>query len=284
MLSNSGVLKALFGGGGGEGTKSIKFQNVIHITELIRTFQLHELEEFAAKSGTVKYCWVNKIKSEAYIVYETAESAIAAFRAMNGLQWPKSSIKRLQVAFSTEDEFSKVVREDAQRGGNPIAAELWKKLFPDEELVVNKEPEDSYQPQKRKGESRDMLEPLRKLLKCDSKSIGMDKGNENGGKEDDGDTEGILQDPILQKIPLDELFIKTKAEPHIYYLPLIVEEDESKDEPSKESTSVQQPEDGDTNKTEAEVETDEPKETRANYSSDDEDVTYLIDEVYDSVV
>lgn len=283
MLSSSGVLKALFGGGGGEGTKNIKFQNVIHITELIRTFQLHELEEFAAESGAVKYCWVNKIKSEAYIVYETAENAIAAFKAMNGLQWPKSSTKRLQVAFSTEDEFSKVVREDAQRGGNPIAAELWKKLFPDEELVVNKELEDSYQSQKRKSDSRDMLEPLRKLLKCDSKSIGMDRGDAIDSK-DDGDTEGIMQDPIPQKIPLDDLFIKTEAEPHIYYLPLVVEEDESKDEASKESISVQQQEDGDVNKTEAEIETDESKETRTNYLSDDEDVTYLIDDVYDSVV
>ena len=220
-MLKSDVLKTLFGGA------QKKPQNVIHITELIRTFQMHELLELAAKSGAVRHCWVNKIKSEAYIVYDVPESTTAAFKSMNGLQWPRSSTKRLQVAFSTEDEFRKVVREDAQRGGNPIAEELWKKLFPDEELVVDPSLGEKREGQKRASDTKDILEPLRKLFRSDNKP----SGDENAKKEDDN------QDPPLQKIPVDEFFIKTEAEPHIYYLPLIIDEEENVDKSVNENNN-----------------------------------------------
>lgn len=264
-MLKSDILKTLFGG------EQRKAQNVIHITELIRTFQIHELEELAAKSGgAVRYCWVNKIKSEAYVVYEAAESATAAFKAMNGLQWPRSSTKRLQVAFGTEDEFRKVVREDAQRGGNPIAAELWKKLFPGEELVVN--PPLCEGAQKRASETKDSLEPLRKLFRSDNKLSESKEDKKEDEPEDDN------QDPPLQKIPVDELFMKTKAEPHIYYLPLIIENEEEKEESKENESKIGIDEDVSTECTNMNESNKDLSNSRNEDNAEEKDITNQIDE------
>lgn len=288
-MLNSNVLKALFGG-----AQKIKSQNVIHVTELIRTFQLREFEELAAKSGVVKYYWVNKIKSEAYVVYEAAESATSAFKLLNGLQWPKSSAKRLQVAFSTEDEFRKIVREDAQRGGNPIAAELWKKLFPDEELVVNPDNGDEKErqnvaPQKRKDENKDLLGPLRKILKLEPIEAKANEVNEKDKK--DVNLNDIDKDPLIQKIPVDELFIKTKAEPHIYYLPLIIEnEEDTKDRNENGENEIDdKTEEEETQDTLEKSEDNEDEHTprqdsNGNNYADNEGITNQLPEDYDDSV
>lgn len=241
-MLNSNALKALFGGsatndnGDSNDSGSRKNRlNTVHIVGLTRTFQPRELEGLVSKYGAVKYWWVNKINSEAYVVYEAAESAEAALRGLSGLQWPQSSTKTLQTTFSTEDIFKSIVRDDAQRGDNPLAAELWKKLFPDEELVVNqpKEEKDEEKEGKRKGDAVDMFEPLRKLLKSGSAST---SAQENGNikeeverNEEEGEEEATESSP-LQKVPVDKLYMKTVTEPHIYYLPAVIEEEEDEEE------------------------------------------------------
>ncbi|XP_034412493.1 apoptotic chromatin condensation inducer 1b isoform X3 [Cyclopterus lumpus] len=89
-----------------------KVSNIIHVTNLVRPFTLGQLKELLNRTGSVveEGFWIDKIKSHCYVTYATTEEAAATRAALHGVKWPQSNPKVLSVDFCEQDEL------DIQKG------------------------------------------------------------------------------------------------------------------------------------------------------------------------
>ncbi|XP_059211208.1 apoptotic chromatin condensation inducer 1b isoform X2 [Centropristis striata] len=83
-----------------------KISNIIHVTNLVRPFTLGQLKELLNRTGSVLEdgFWIDKIKSHCYVTYATTEEAVATRAALHGVKWPPSNPKVLNVDFCDQEE------------------------------------------------------------------------------------------------------------------------------------------------------------------------------------
>ncbi|XP_058480106.1 apoptotic chromatin condensation inducer 1b isoform X2 [Solea solea] len=83
-----------------------KISNIIHVTNLVRPFTLGQLKELLNRTGTVveEGFWIDKIKSHCFVTYATTDEAVATRTAIHGVKWPLSNPKVLSVDFCEQDE------------------------------------------------------------------------------------------------------------------------------------------------------------------------------------
>ncbi|RVE60417.1 hypothetical protein OJAV_G00180960 [Oryzias javanicus] len=232
-----------------------KLSNIIHVTNLVRPFTLLQLKELLNRTGTIveEGFWIDKIKSHCYVTYSATEEAVATREALHGVKWPQSNPKVLRVDFCEQDEldFHKGVvkpekveepviqpvapptkppplmpeharerdrdkerERDRDRGVRDLWAERQREMERRERARGEREwDRDKIREFARPGEegrrsrSRDRERRRRERAKSkERKSEKKDKADEPPAKM------------------LDDLFLKTKAAPCIYWLPLTEEQ------------------------------------------------------------
>uniref|UniRef100_A0A8D3BS05 Apoptotic chromatin condensation inducer 1b n=1 Tax=Scophthalmus maximus TaxID=52904 RepID=A0A8D3BS05_SCOMX len=201
-----------------------KITNIVHLTNLVRPFTLGQLKELLNRTGTLVEdgFWIDKIKSHCFVTYATSEEAVATRAAIHGIKWPSSNPKVLSVDFCEQDEldFHKGRERERDRGvaGVPGVRDLWAEREREMERRERARGEREWDRDKvrefarpgeegRRSRSRDRERKRRERAKSkERKTDKKEKGDEPPAKL------------------LDDLFLKTKSAPCIYWLPLTEEQ------------------------------------------------------------
>lgn len=188
---------------------------IIHVSGFVRPFSIQDAEELFSRcgGGSYNYYWMNRIKSNAYISYKTVADATRALKELDGMVLQNGSKSKLTAKFGDENVAIRAIQNDAKINRSPLAIKLLKE-FKEKGLLLA--PEQT----SKKEEDTNKKESTKRIVNEDISS-------------DDGDDKDIVTQPQKKKkkanTRLDELFMKTECEPHIYYLPLTDQELEERD-------------------------------------------------------
>ncbi|XP_051800066.1 apoptotic chromatin condensation inducer 1b isoform X2 [Acanthochromis polyacanthus] len=234
-----------------------KVSNIIHVTNLVRPFTLGQLKELLNQTGSVveEGFWIDKIKSHCYVTYATSEEAIATRAALHGVKWPTSNPKVLNVDFCEQDEldFHKgVLKPDREeelvvQPGAP--QNRLPPLMPERDRDRDRERDrerererdrgvrdlwaererEMQRRERARGErewDRDKVREFARPGEDEQRSRSRDRERRRRerakSKERKTDKKEKGDEPPAKL--LDDLFLKTKAAPCIYWLPLTEEQ------------------------------------------------------------
>lgn len=172
--------------------------NVLLIENLVRPFTLTQLKEVLTQHGRIvedKF-WTDKVKSKCCAVYETVEAATLTKESLHGQQWPTSNPKTLKISYSTEENLVQYQASDLKK--------------PDTEVPENGG-SGTKQISERLGDKAGQ-DGLGDSIK---KRIGERVDDDFGTK-----SSNIIRDGTDSQPELDDLYKKTKASPHLFWLPL----------------------------------------------------------------
>ncbi|XP_066138563.1 apoptotic chromatin condensation inducer in the nucleus-like isoform X2 [Euwallacea fornicatus] len=192
---------------------------VLYITNLVRPFTVKQLKELLERTGKIEEdgFWTDKIKSKCFVCYETVGEAESTRNALHGVHWPVGNGKKLIIDYAT--------REDMEKARNPPVAVLQNEKSPEKE---NKRPSQDV----KEGGRRDSVsmkrewnvgkeEDRRKV--SESTSVDREGRKHRSYTPEAQNTRFKVEEPVEQKA-MDDLFLKTKATPSIYWQPLSPEE------------------------------------------------------------
>ncbi|XP_068584349.1 apoptotic chromatin condensation inducer 1b isoform X6 [Cebidichthys violaceus] len=234
-----------------------KVSNIIHVTNLVRPFTLGQLKELLNRTGSVveEGFWIDKIKSHCYVTYATTEEAVATRAALHGVKWPPSNPKVLSVDFCEQDELDiqkgilKPEKEEEHvpppsgpqprlpplmperdrdrehdrerdRGGVAGVRDLWAERQREMERRERARGEREWDRDKVREFARPGEEEQQRSRSRDRERRRRDRAKSKERKTDKKAEKG---DEPPAKL-LDDLFLKTKAAPCIYWLPLSEEQ------------------------------------------------------------
>ncbi|XP_031706582.1 apoptotic chromatin condensation inducer 1b isoform X6 [Anarrhichthys ocellatus] len=234
-----------------------KVSNIIHVTNLVRPFTLGQLKELLNRTGSVveEGFWIDKIKSHCYVTYATTEEAVATRAALHGVKWPPSNPKVLSVDFCEQDELDiqkgilKPVKveehvpppsgpqprlpplmperdrdrehdRERDRGGVTGVRDLWAERQREMERRERARGEREWDRDKVREFARPGEEEQQRSRSRDRERRRRDRAKSKERKTDKKAEKG---DEPPAKL-LDDLFLKTKAAPCIYWLPLSEEQ------------------------------------------------------------
>ncbi|CAN5966976.1 unnamed protein product [Sphagnum jensenii] len=175
----------------------------LKIDKFLRPFTHKAVKELLANTGAVQAMWMDQIKTHCYVMYSTVEEAVATRNALYNLQWPPQGGRLLTAEFVEPEEVKircdgeKAATSNAPTTRGPVPANN----TPAEHVVSAPPPThpSSLPPVPASG-----LPPPPPLPPPPRERPPMPSKQE---MESQGPT-------------LDDLFKKTRAKPHIYYLPL----------------------------------------------------------------
>nr|CAI5849763.1 unnamed protein product [Callosobruchus analis] len=196
---------------------------VLYITNLVRPFTVKQLKDLLQRTGRIvdDGFWTDKIKSKCYVQYETEEEAVATRNALHGINWPISNGKKLKIDYATV--------EDLEKAKNPVPATI---AIPD--VTIEKENK-GLKGMKVKEEKEDMKkrdfirdfdknkEELHKRSRSRSRERVRKHSRRSYTPEGYPKKHKKHEEPVPQKL-MDDLFLKTKTTPSIYWQPLSPEE------------------------------------------------------------
>ncbi|XP_061769593.1 apoptotic chromatin condensation inducer 1b isoform X2 [Nerophis ophidion] len=241
-----------------------KLSNIIHVTNLVRPFTLDQLKELLKQTGSVmeEGFWIDKIKSHCYVTYATTEEAVATRAALHGVKWPQSNPKVLSVDFCEQDEldFHKGILKPKKEENHfpqlaphqirlpPLMPERDKETERDRDrgrdrdrdrdrdrgapLVRDLLAERQREMERRertRGEREWDRDKIREFAKPGeeerrSRSRDRERRRRERAKSKERRTEKKEKAEEAPAKLLDDLFLKTKAAPCIYWLPLTEEQ------------------------------------------------------------
>ncbi|CAM6043949.1 unnamed protein product [Sphagnum compactum] len=175
----------------------------LKIDKFLRPFTHKAVKELLANTGAVQSMWMDQIKTHCYVMYSTVEEAVATRNALYNLQWPPQGGRLLTAEFVEPEEVKircdgeKAATSNAPTTRGPVPANN----TPAEHVISAPPPThpSSLPPVPASG-----LLPPPPLPPPPRERPPMPSKQE---MESQGPT-------------LDDLFKKTRAKPHIYYLPL----------------------------------------------------------------
>ncbi|KAI1730753.1 RNSP1-SAP18 binding (RSB) motif domain-containing protein [Ditylenchus destructor] len=189
--------------------------NLIHIRQLKRPFTLKQLQNLLKNFGTLveEDFWIDSIKSNCIAKFESEEQAEQAREGLHNAVWPTSSDQSLIVEFSTDEKLAR------RRGEGGKVDDLGLKI-----IVDNSKTKDEPSPRDNRIDSKESTEVRRRAV--------TDESQRSPGRKrkaaDDGPTR-----------TLEDIFMKTKALPAIYYLPLTEEEGNKRQLEKKNAEATQ---------------------------------------------
>ncbi|XP_014883458.1 apoptotic chromatin condensation inducer 1b [Poecilia latipinna] len=241
-----------------------KVSNIIHVINLVRPFTLLQLKELLNRTGSVveEGFWIDKIKSHCYVTYTTMEEAVATRTALHGVKWPPSNPKVLGVDFCEQDEldYHKGIRKPEKEQDHAAPAAPPQPRLPPLMPVRDRDKEqdrDRDRDRERGDRERDRDRGVRDLLAERQREMerrerargerewDRDKvrefarPGEEGRRSRSRERERRRRERAKSKEKktdkkekgdeppaklLDDLFLKTKAAPCIYWLPLTEEQ------------------------------------------------------------
>lgn len=194
---------------------------IIHVSGFVRPFSTQDAEELFSRcgGGSYNYYWMNRVKSNAYISYKTVADATRALKELDGMILQNGSKSKLTAKFGDENIAIRAIQNDAKINRSPLAIKLLKE-FKEKGLLLAPE-----QTSKKEEEDTNKKVSTKRIIK------------ESISNEDEDDKDIDTQPQKKKKkanTRLDELFMKTECEPHIYYLPLTDQELEERDKIRRE--------------------------------------------------
>uniref|UniRef100_A0A8D0D5T2 Apoptotic chromatin condensation inducer 1b n=1 Tax=Sander lucioperca TaxID=283035 RepID=A0A8D0D5T2_SANLU len=196
-----------------------KVSNIIHVTNLVRPFTLGQLKELLKRTGSVveEGFWIDKIKSHCYVTYSTTEEAVATRAALHGFKWPPSNPKVLCVDFCEQDELD--VHKDLERDRGVVGVrDLWAEREREMERRERARGEREWD----RDKVREFARPGEDGQRSRSRDRERRRRERAKSKERKTDKKEKGDEPPAKL--LDDLFLKTKAAPCIYWLPLSEEQ------------------------------------------------------------
>eukprot|EP01117_Protostelium_nocturnum_P001765 TRINITY_DN1218_c0_g1_i2.p2 TRINITY_DN1218_c0_g1~~TRINITY_DN1218_c0_g1_i2.p2 ORF type:complete len:418 (-),score=166.99 TRINITY_DN1218_c0_g1_i2:33-1286(-) len=164
----------------------------LFIKNFVRPFTKNAVESLLKQKGTVEEWAMDPIKSKAYVAYSTVDEAEASREEMNDLEWPPANHNKLVAEFSTEREAKAFFSANS---GAPKPA-------PTQPEAPS--PATSTNNRAQKAAATALREASIASTKREPKKV----------------------EPPSKT--LDDIFVKTVAKPHIYYLPLSDDDIEKK--------------------------------------------------------
>uniref|UniRef100_A0A8C4EAK1 Apoptotic chromatin condensation inducer 1b n=1 Tax=Dicentrarchus labrax TaxID=13489 RepID=A0A8C4EAK1_DICLA len=223
-----------------------KVSNIIHVTNLVRPFTLGQLKELLNRTGSVVEdgFWIDKIKSHCFVTYATAEEAVATRAALHGVKWPPSNPKVLSVDFCEQDEldFHKGVlkpQKEEEHVAQPVAPQTrLPPLMPERDRERERELRDLWAEREREMQRRERTrgerewdrDKVREFARPGeeeeqrSRSRDRERRRRERAKSKERKTDKKEKGDEPPAKLLDDLFLKTKAAPCIYWLPLTEEQ------------------------------------------------------------
>ncbi|CAG9865497.1 unnamed protein product [Phyllotreta striolata] len=204
---------------------------ILYITNLVRPFTIKQLRELLERTGKIKEdgFWTDRIKSKCYAHYECIEEAEATRNALHGIFWPVGNGKQLTIDYATEEEM------EVAKNPVPPPVVVPEKL-PDKEnrepdLMTNKHREDQegdFEQEERKNDSgrewdKHKEEHRRRHSRSRSRERARKHSHRSYTPEEHRKRQKMNDDSVPQKL-MDDLFLKTKAMPSIYWQPLSPQE------------------------------------------------------------
>ncbi|XP_061133466.1 apoptotic chromatin condensation inducer 1b [Syngnathus typhle] len=228
-----------------------KPSNIIHVTNLVRPFTLGQLKELLKQTGNMveEGFWIDKIKSHCFVTYASAEEAAATRESLHGVKWPQSNPKVLSVDFCEQDEvdFHKGLlkpkpaepqvpqpvppppsrppplmperdrqREHEHERGPPGVRDLWAERQRQMERRERARGEREWD----RDKIREFARPGADKIERRSRSRDRERRRRERPKSKEKKTEKKEKADEPPAKLLDDLFLKTKAAPCIYWLPL----------------------------------------------------------------
>uniref|UniRef100_H2TAD9 Apoptotic chromatin condensation inducer 1b n=1 Tax=Takifugu rubripes TaxID=31033 RepID=H2TAD9_TAKRU len=206
-----------------------KLSNIIHVTNLVRPFTLGQLKELLNRTGTMveEGFWIDKIKSHCIVTYATTEEAVATRDALHRVKWPLSNPKVLSVDFCQQEEldFHKGIlkpeeKEDHRDRGAGGVRDLWAEREKEMQRRERARGEREWD----RDKVREFARPGEEERRSRSRDRERRRRERGKSKERKAEKKGKFYPDEPPAKLLDDLFLKTKAAPCIYWLPLTEEQ------------------------------------------------------------
>ncbi|XP_074027076.1 apoptotic chromatin condensation inducer acinus isoform X1 [Leptinotarsa decemlineata] len=207
--------------------------DILYITNLVRPFTVKQLKELLERTGKIREdgFWTDRIKSKCYVQYESEEEAEATRNALHGIFWPIGNGKRLVIDYATA--------EDMEKARKPVPAEVAPVLpekLPEKEnrepvKVDNRQNEHEREQKQRHTPVREWNktkeDTRRKRSRSGSKSRDRERVRKHSHRSYTPEFINKMHKQVEEPVPqkrMDDLFLKTKATPSIYWKPLTPQE------------------------------------------------------------
>ncbi|KAH9292071.1 hypothetical protein KI387_042746, partial [Taxus chinensis] len=175
----------------------------LKVERFLRPFTVKALKELLSETGRVKYFWIDQIKTHCYVTYSSVEEAVATRNALYNLKWPINGGRSLIAEFVDHEEVKShgdgqsASFTNTQTGPNPL---------PHKNIT--------------QGPSPLVPQGLSLLAPEGSSAQALNSPPLPDLKAKETTTSKKDPEPEPAVYTLDDLFKKTRAKPHIYYLPL----------------------------------------------------------------
>ncbi|KAM3722212.1 Apoptotic chromatin condensation inducer in the nucleus [Dirofilaria immitis] len=222
---------------------------VIMIRQLTRPYTVKQLQQLLSTFGTIVEggFWIDNIKSTCIAKYSTVEEAIVARGRLHNVVWPPCSPKTLKIDYSDDANLTKhlvadqLQSEEIAKGGAETtksssensAPALRVSLSVDErrrQVLPTNQVESAKDLDKKEREGRTQGHRGRKRSASPIGHSNAKRARERRSPWKD-ERRRTTASPELKPIELekrvktaDELFLKTKTQPAVYYLPLTDEQ------------------------------------------------------------
>eukprot|EP00246_Nothoceros_aenigmaticus_P015961 TRINITY_DN6952_c0_g2_i1.p1 TRINITY_DN6952_c0_g2~~TRINITY_DN6952_c0_g2_i1.p1 ORF type:complete len:713 (-),score=179.42 TRINITY_DN6952_c0_g2_i1:586-2724(-) len=170
----------------------------LKIDRFLRPFTFKAVKDLLSQTGTIKDIWMDHIKTHCYITFSSVEEAIATREAIYNLQWPPHGGKLLIAEFVEPEEVK--LRSE----GSSEKSALTPATTP-RGSTANSTPGGALGPPPSSTNPPALTAPA-------TAATPVPPAREKPNQAPKRDPEPV---PTL-----DDLFKKTRAKPHIYYLPL----------------------------------------------------------------
>ncbi|CAF2635760.1 unnamed protein product [Rotaria sp. Silwood2] len=191
---------------------------ILYIRGLTRPFSLLHVKELLRRYGTLVdgQFWLDKIKSQCLVTYNTIEEAQNAREALDGCRWPSTNPKTLYIRFAQQNELEFSKTHDLPPGQMSIDAV--DRIIQDKSNIISSRrstsPIDKIKSNTKKNHSD--------VRECDIPKL-QEKTQSGFMISKEAEEESIKPNESPVK-GLDEYFRKTKSKPSLYWLPLTEEQ------------------------------------------------------------
>ncbi|KAG5892973.1 hypothetical protein JTB14_015018 [Gonioctena quinquepunctata] len=207
---------------------------ILYITNLVRPFTVKQLKELLERTGKIREdgFWTDRIKSKCYAHYESEEEAEATRNALHGINWPIGNGKQLVIDYATTEDMEKAKKPVPLPAAPVVPDKIPEKENREPEKLDNRHREREREERKRHTPPREWISGKEEAHRRHSRSRSRSRDRERIRKHSHRSyTPEIvnkkkprkIEEPVPQKL-MDDLFLKTKATPSIYWQPLTPEE------------------------------------------------------------
>ncbi|VDN05599.1 unnamed protein product [Thelazia callipaeda] len=220
---------------------------VIMIRQLTRPYTVKQLQQLLSIFGTIVEggFWIDNIKSTCIAKYSTVEEAIVARGRLHNVVWPPCSPKTLKIDYSDDANLAKHIAADQSQneGNSKASAEIKSSEISTPALRVKLSVDEKrrhVQPasQEESGKDSDKKERERREHEVRGRKRSASPIGRTDVKRSRRRRSPWRDEPYSSPVPselksgepekrvktADELFLKTKTQPAIYYLPLTEEQ------------------------------------------------------------